>query len=116
MSKLRQVTGALQGLSEWTGQLLSALMMIALLVYLLIAYAVLQPSGHSGLTNFIGAVYVRVPAVFLALVIVWHAWLGARSIVMDYIKWNWMRIVKYIGILIYLAVILIWFINVAWSV
>ncbi len=116
MSKLRQVTGAHSGLGEWSGQLLSALIMIALIVYLVIAFAVVQPFGHFALSSFVGANYIRVPAVLLAFVVVWHAWLGAKSILMDYIKWNTLRVVKYIGTIVYLLVVLIWFIAVIWSV
>ena len=115
MTRIRQVVGTRKGMGAWVGQSLTALVMIAILAYLLIAYAIVAPTGHDGLAGFIGADYVRVPSSIGALALVWHAWLGGKSVIMDYIKWPWFRVVKYVGLIIYLLGCIVWFIGVIWT-
>lgn len=112
---MRTVVGSRKGMASWAGQGLTALVMIAALAYLLVAYAVTGPSGHEGLRGFLSADFVRVPASVGAVALIWHAWLGAKSVVMDYIKWPWLRTAKYVGLVIYLMACMVWFIGLAWS-
>ncbi len=102
-------------MAEWAGQLLTAVLMLAMLVYLLVVYAVATPASHGELVAFLAAGHVRVPATFTALVLVWHAWLGTKSILMDYVSWTWLRISKYIGAIAFLALMLVWFLGVIWT-
>ena len=113
--KLRQVVGAHQGLPFWVGQLLSALIMLVCLIWVSIAYLVIQPSGHEDLAHFVTDNVVRVPATLGMLALVWHAWLGGKSILMDYLPWTTFRIFKYIGLISYLLMCLVWIIGVMWS-
>ena len=115
MTRIRQLVGTRKGMGSWVGQSLTALVMLAALVYLLVAYAVASPSGHAELAAMVGANYFRVPATLGAAALVWHAWLGAKSILMDYVKWPWLRIAKYVGVICYLALCMIWFLGVTWS-
>ena len=115
MTRLRQVVGAHQGLNFWVGQLATAVIMLIGLIYLLVVYALITPVGYAELVAFISADYVRVPASLFALALIWHAWLGAKSILMDYIKWTWYRILKYFSTFIYLGLCLAWFLGVVWT-
>lgn len=115
MTRIRQVVGTKKGMASWAGQSLTALVMIVIIAYLVVAYAVVAPSGHEGLVSFVGADYIRVPATVGALAVVWHAWLGAKSVVMDYIKFPWLRIAKYLASIIYLLACIIWFTGVVWT-
>ena len=115
MSRPREVVGASEGMMAWAGQLISAVMMIIVAAYLLICYLIVSPSGHAELVGMVGSNYFRVPATFGAIMLIWHAWLGAKSVIMDYIKWAWLRMLKYVGAIVAFALVLIWFIGVLWS-
>lgn len=113
--KLRQVVGAHQGLNFWVGQLLSAVILLLCIVWLSIVFATLQPAGHAGLVSFITSNVVRVPATLGMLALCWHAYLGAKSILMDYLPWTVLRIWKYIATMCYLALCLVWLIGIMWG-
>ena len=115
MTKVRQVVGTRKGMNSWAGQGLTAILMILVFVYLAVAFAILAPSGHAELVSFMAADYIRVPATIAVFAVVWHAWLGAKSVVMDYIKWPWFRVVKYVGTIIYLLACTVWFSGLVWS-
>ena len=115
MSRRRLVVGANEGMTAWAGQLISAVMMIIVTAYLLLCFLVIAPSGHAEVSRMVGSNYFRVPVTFGAIMLIWHAWLGGKSILMDYIKWAWLRVVKYIALVFYLALVLIWFLGVIWS-
>lgn len=108
------VVGSRRGLALWAGQTFTAVFMLVLTVYLLALFAVAAPAGHAELRALLAASHFRVPATVGAAVLVWHAWLGAKSIVMDYVKWPWLRVVKYVGAFFYFSCVLVWFLAVLW--
>ena len=116
MAKLRQVTGSGTGLAMWVGQTITAVIMLFVLIYLIILFAYQTPNNFFALRSLMGANYFRVPATFGAIILTYHAWLGAKSIIMDYLKWSWFRLIKYFGTIIYLTLTLIWFLGTIWSI
>ena len=115
MARLRLVTGTRRGLGMWAGQTFTAVFLLLLTVYLLVLFAVVAPTGYYALRELLGAAYFRVPATIGAVALIWHAALGAKSIIMDYVKWPWLRVVKYVGSFFYFSLVLIWFLGVIWQ-
>ncbi len=108
------VVGSRRGLALWAGQTFTAIFMLVLTAYLLVLFMLAAPAGHAELRELLAASYFRVPATVGAAALIWHAWLGTKSILMDYIKWTWLRVAKYVGAFFYFSFVLVWFLAVLW--
>jgi succinate dehydrogenase / fumarate reductase membrane anchor subunit len=80
------VKRAVTGLRAWLLQRLSALVMLAYLVAALLRLAADPPHGHAQWQAL-----MQTPAVALATLLAFgalllHAWVGARDVLMDYVK------------------------------
>lgn len=115
MSKMRRAVGAHYGLSEWVAQLLTAVVMLVLLVYLVGAWLVIAPSNFSQLQQFVTTEYIRVPAMVFVLALIWHAWIGGKSVIIDYLSNDTIRLIKITGLACYLVACIIWAASIFWG-
>lgn len=100
--------GAHYGLRDWLAQRVSALVMVIAALILFVAVVTVQPHGYEQWRAFIMQGWVRILLLLTVLSLVWHAFIGARDIYMDYIKHDWLRLAKEIGIIVYLLICLLW--------
>ena len=115
MTARRRAIGAHYGVSEWAMQLLTAVVMILCMAYLAAAWLLVQPASHQQLAAFIGNDLVRLPLMLMILALVWHAWIGAKSVMMDYLPWDWFRLAKLAGAACYLVICLVWAAGTLWG-
>ena len=57
---------------------------------------------------------MRVAVLLFAVSLAWHAWVGARDILMDYIKHDGLRLALQVATLLLLAVYLGWAVEILW--
>jgi succinate dehydrogenase / fumarate reductase membrane anchor subunit len=110
----RTVTGAHYGLRDWLAQRVTAAIMA---VYTLLLAAVLlsrQPVTHTVWRDLFAQGWMRVATLLFAASLAWHAWVGMRDIVMDYIKPTWLRLMLEVLTLVVLAGYLGWTIQILW--
>jgi len=110
----RVVTGAHYGLRDWLAQRVTAAVMA---VYSVIAVAVLltnSPITYAVWRDLFGQGWMRVATLLFALSLVWHAWVGVRDILMDYIKPDGLRLSLQVGALLVIAAYLGWTIQILW--
>lgn len=100
--------GAHYGLRDWLAQRVSAVVMTVAAVMLFVALLTTAPQGYEAWRGFIMQGWVRILLLLTVLSLVWHAFIGARDIFMDYLANDLFRLVKTIGIIIYLLVCLLW--------
>ena len=100
--------GAHYGLRDWLVQRVSAVVMAVTAVVLFIALLTAAPQGYEAWRAFIMQGWMRILLLLTVLSLVWHAFIGARDIFMDYLKNDLFRLLKIIGIIIYLLVCLLW--------
>lgn len=82
----RLVVGAHYGLKDWLIQRLTAVMM-ALYTVLLFVFFLITPSiKHSDWLALFASSWMKVISLLALLSLFYHAWIGVRDIVMDYIK------------------------------
>jgi succinate dehydrogenase / fumarate reductase membrane anchor subunit len=82
----RIVVGAHYGIKDWLVQRITALVMTAysfLFAGMLIACA---PSGYDEWHGFFAPTWMRLATFVFFLSLLWHAWIGVRDILMDYVK------------------------------
>jgi succinate dehydrogenase / fumarate reductase membrane anchor subunit len=114
VSTNRVVTGAHYGLRDWLAQRITAAVMA---VYSVIAVAVLlsgHPITYTVWRDLFAQGWMRVATLLFAASLAWHAWVGMRDILMDYIKPDGLRLTLQVGTLLVIAAYLGWAIQILW--
>jgi len=110
----RLVVGAHYGLRDWLAQRITAAIMAA---YTLIIGAVLlsgEPMTYAAWHGLFSRGWMRVATLLFAFSLAWHAWVGARDIIMDYIKHDGLRLTLQVLTLLLLGAYVGWTIQILW--
>ncbi|KPJ95197.1 MAG: hypothetical protein AMJ55_04430 [Gammaproteobacteria bacterium SG8_15] len=91
------------GLRAWTIQRLSAVYMLAFVLYAGISYTMADATGFDPWLSWISHPFNNIVVGLFIFSLLFHAWVGARDIVLDYVKPHGFRLVK----LAFLALLLI---------
>ena len=111
----RIVTGAHYGLRDWLVQRVTAVVMV---VYALVVagYVLLQPSfGYDTWIDLFSGNLMRSFSLLFLLSLFYHAWIGVRDIVMDYVKPAGIRLVIHVLVILSLVMYLIWSVQILWG-
>lgn len=111
----RIVVGAHYGLRDWLAQRITAVVMA---LYTLIMTAYLLPQPLAGFEQWKAAFspqWVRVLTLLCLLCLFFHAWIGVRDILMDYIKQAGIRLTLHVMTILALAGYAIWAIAILWG-
>lgn len=111
----RVVVGAHYGLRDWLIQRVTAVVMaiysVALAVYLL-----LQPNLNYDIwTALFSGLVMRTLTLLFLLSVFYHAWIGVRDIVMDYVKPSGVRFVIHVLVILALVLYTIWSVQILWG-
>ena len=110
----RIVTGAHYGLRDWLAQRVTAVIMAA---YTVIALAVLLggvPISYAVWRDLFAQGWMRVATLLFIASLAWHAWVGVRDILMDYIKPDGLRLALQVAVLLTIAAYVGWTIQILW--
>lgn len=111
----RQTVGAHYGLTDWLAQRVTAVVM-ALYVLLLVAAALWNSGLDYALWRSLFANGAFKVATFLFMAaLVYHAWVGAREIYMDYVKPVGTRLTLQVITIVALVAYLGWTIQILWG-
>lgn len=112
----RVVTGAHYGLRDWLIQRVTAAVMAAYSVAL-VAYLLSQPYlDYDVWINLFSSLAVRSFSLLFLLSLFYHAWIGVRDIVMDYIKHAGVRLVIHVLVILVLILYVIWSVQILWGI
>lgn len=110
----RIIVGAHYGLGSWLAQRVTAVIMALytiILAGMLLASAPLTYGVWSGL---FAQGWMRVATLLFAVSLAWHAWVGMRDILMDYVKPDGLRLALQVMVLVTLAAYVGWAIQILW--
>jgi len=110
----RVVTGAHYGLRDWLAQRVTAVIMA---VYTAMVFVVVMrntPVKFEFWKNLFAQGWMRVATLLFAVSLAWHAWVGVRDILMDYVKPTGLRLFMEICTLVLIACYLGWTIQILW--
>ena len=110
----RIVTGAHYGLRDWLAQRITAVVMA---VYSLIVVYVLfssSPISYAVWRELFAQGWMRVATLLFAASLAWHAWVGMRDILMDYVKPAGLRFALEVVVLLTIAAYAGWTIQILW--
>lgn len=106
--KIRSSGSAHRGLGEWLLQRLSSLYLAGFAVWIVIQLMVLTPTDYLAWKAWVANGGVRLAfAVFFLSVLV-HAWVGMRSVILDYLKPLWVRFMVQLLLAFGLLVLAFW--------
>ena len=111
----RIVTGAHYGLRDWLIQRITAVIMV---IYTLVitGYLIVQPViDYNAWTLLFSSNVVRTFTLLFLLCIFYHAWIGVRDIVMDYVKPAAVRLFLHVVVIITLLLYVIWSVQILWG-
>ena len=114
MSANRIVTGAHYGLRDWLAQRITAVIMA---VYSVITVTVIlsgYPITYAVWRDLFAQGWMRVATLLFMVSLAWHAWVGVRDILMDYIKPAGLRLTLEVLVLLTIATYLGWTIQILW--
>lgn len=111
----RVVTGAHYGLRDWLIQRITAVVM-SLYIVVLAAYVLMQPYlDYDVWTALFSSQLVRTFTLLFFLSLFYHAWVGIRDIVMDYVKPVSARLIIHVLVILVLILYVIWSVQILWG-
>ena len=111
----RVVVGAHYGLRDWLLQRITAVLMAVYLV-LLAGYLLMQPYlDYDAWTALFSSQVVRTFTLLFLFSLFYHAWVGIRDIVMDYVNSAAARLVVHVLVILALLLYAIWSVEILWG-
>jgi len=110
----RVVTGAHYGLRDWLAQRITAVIMAVYTVILLVLLVGGVPITYPVWKDLFAQGWMRVATLLFAASLAWHAWVGMRDILMDYVKPAGARLALQVAVLLAIAGYLGWTVQILW--
>lgn len=111
----RAVTGAHYGVKDWLIQRVTAVLMIAYLAVLLGVIWVAAPQDYAAWKNIFTTPWIRIATFVFFIGLFWHAWVGVRNVLMDYVHATAIRLTLQILVIVSLLFYLVWTAEILWS-
>ncbi len=111
----RVVVGAHYGLRDWLIQRISAVVMAVYCLFLAAWLSVQPRLDYDIWTGLFSGLAMRTFTLLVLLCLFYHAWVGIRDIVMDYVKPVGMRLAIHALVILILLVYTIWSIQILWG-
>ncbi len=111
----RVVTGAHYGVREWLIQRVTAVV-IAVYCIALGGYLLLRPGvDYEIWAQLFFAQPMRLLTLLFLLSLFYHAWIGMRNIVMDYVRADSMRLAIHVLVILLLILYALWSVQILWG-
>ena len=102
------VVGAGFGFKGWLLQRVSAFLILTYILYAVVMLLYIQPSSHSDWVGFFSSTVTKYMTLLAFLATFYHAWVGSKDIIMDYVKPTLIKLSLYITLITVLSFYLIW--------
>ena len=110
----RVIVGAHYGLRDWLAQRVTAGVMAVYSVILAVVLLSGQPINYAIWHDLFTQGWMRVATLLFAVSLAWHAWVGVRDIIMDYIKPTGLRLSLEAVVLLVIAGYVGWAVQILW--
>ena len=111
----RIVVGAHYGMRSWLLQRVTALVIAAYTLYLLVVLALQPTLDYITWRSLFSHTWIRVPTFVCLLAVFLHAWVGVRDIFMDYVKPTTLRLALLVAVAVLLVAYGAWAVQILWS-
>jgi succinate dehydrogenase / fumarate reductase membrane anchor subunit len=113
----RVVVGAHYGLRDWLSQRVTAALMALFTLAVLVQY--LLPSSLSGYDKWAGifaSQWMKLLTFVVIVSLAYHAWVGMRDVLMDYVKSVGARLALQVATIVWLVGCAGWAVQVLWRI
>jgi succinate dehydrogenase / fumarate reductase, membrane anchor subunit len=110
----RVIVGAHYGTRDWLAQRITAAIMAVYTVLAFILLSTRSPFTYESWKSLFGQGWMRVATLLFAASLAWHAWVGVRDILMDYVKHDGLRLALQVLTVLLLAGYVSWAIEILW--
>ncbi len=111
----RVVVGAHYGLRDWLIQRISAVVMAVYSLFMAV-YLLMQPRlDYDVWTELFSSLVMRTFTLLFLMCLFYHAWIGMRSIVMDYVKPAGLRLAIHVLVILASLLYTIWSVQILWG-
>ena len=107
--------GAHYGLGDWLLQRFTALVMAIYTVVLVACLLVNAPQGRAEWKALFSGDFVRVATMVFFVALIYHAWVGVRDILMDYLRATSLRLTAEVVVGIVLVAYAVWAAAILWG-
>ena len=111
----RVPVGAHYGMRDWLLQRMSAVVMAAYTVGLAACLLAGAPDGHAEWKALFSGAFVRLATMLFFVALLYHAWVGMRDILMDYVRPAGLRLALQSAVVLALLGYLLWAAAVLWG-
>jgi succinate dehydrogenase / fumarate reductase, membrane anchor subunit len=111
----RIITGAHYGLRDWLAQRVTAVVMAAFILLLAAMLLISPPHDYASWKAIFGNRWVRIASFLFLVSLYWHAWIGMRNILMDYVHATGIRLTLQILVITSLLFYTVWSVEILWS-
>lgn len=112
----RLVVGAHYGMRSWLAQRLTAVVMVAYSLILLLAFFSAGNFSYEGWAGLFARQWFKLATLVTILALLYHAWVGMRDIWMDYIKPPFLRLFLQLLTIVWLLACAGWAGQILWRV
>ncbi|GAB4465802.1 MAG: succinate dehydrogenase, hydrophobic membrane anchor protein [Burkholderiaceae bacterium] len=112
----RIVVGAHYGVRDWLVQRITAVVLAAYTLFLVVAVAFVREPGYDGWARLFAPVWMKALTLIALAALCYHAWIGVRDIWMDYVKPTGVRLALHVLTLLWLLACAAWFVQILWRV
>lgn len=109
------LTSKYPGMRIWLSQRLTALVMAAYLVLLIIALLIVQPSGYEAWHGFANSWLFSIATFVCFICLSVHAWVGVRDVLRDYVFNQALRANMQIMVDLLLVLYVVWLAYILWG-
>ena len=107
--------GAHYGLGDWLLQRLTAVVMAAYTIAFVGCMLIEPPAGYAGWKAMFSGTFVRLATMLFFAAILYHAWVGMRDILMDYLQATGLRLAMQFAVGLALLFYLVWAASILWG-
>lgn len=110
----RLVVGAHYGLRDWLAQRVTAIVLAAFVLVMLVFFLLPGPVDYARWQGLFAMQWMKLLTFVTALALIWHVWVGMRDIWMDYVKPVGVRLVLEAITIVWLLACAGWVFQVLW--
>lgn len=107
--------GAHHGTGDWLLQRLTAIVMALYTIVLVVALIASKPTTYDAWRDMFAYTFFQVATLVTIAALLYHAWVGIRDIVMDYVKPAGVRLTAHLLVAVYLFACLAWSAAILWG-
>lgn len=112
----RLVVGAHYGLRDWMAQRATAVVMAIYTIILLVTFLSAKNFSYEGWAGMFAQQWFKIATFVVFIALIFHAWIGVRDALMDYVKPIGVRLALQVATLVWLIGCAGWAAQILWRV